>query len=747
MAKKSVKLAPSATDKTTELRIQTGPKRQYLLSTLTPETLANRRVISSSEKGLVLLLAVFASVLRLRHLNFPDSVVFDEVHFGGFARKYILGKFFMDVHPPLAKLLFAAVGALGGFNGKFEFAKIGDVFPSNVPYVLMRQLSAVLSVGTVVLLYLTLRTTGAKPIVAFLSSALLVLENANVTISRFVLLDSPLLFFIAATAYSASKLNIETPLSWNWWKSLVLTGTCLGFACSSKWVGLFTLVWVGAATAIKFWFSVGDLQQSPKSIVKQNIIKFVTLLVIPAIIYLISFQVHLSLLDQEGDGAAFLSSAFRTSFKDTTVPKSTLADVGVGSVVTLKHVETNGGYLHSHNSLYEGGSGQQQVTLYPHLDANNKWRIELYNVSEPPTSFEPILDGTKIRLYHTLTHRRLHSHDIRPSVSEIDWQNEASCYGYEGFEGDPNDDFVVEIARDLSVPGDAQDTVKAIDTIFRLRHAMTGCYLFSHETKLPKWGFEQQEVTCAGQGIKPLSYWYIEQNENEFLDPAVAEKVSYKDLTFFQKVKELHKIMWKINKGLKAPHVFESRPESWPFLQRGISYWKEGDRQVYLLGNPVVWWLSSFLFVPFGFFIAWNVLKWQLGYTLPQNPAVFNYALNTAIFLVGWFIHYYPSFLMDRQMFLHHYLPALYFGILTLGQTLEVIYSGVFPRRKYVALALFVAIFSLAAYNFVQRTAIVYGSSWDQTACAESKMLNWDYDCGIYPIAGSPESFTPKDEL
>lgn len=63
-------------------------------------------------------------VVRLRGLSYPDSVVFDEVHFGGFARKYILGNFFMDVHPPLAKMLFAAVGSIGGFNGDFEFKKL-----------------------------------------------------------------------------------------------------------------------------------------------------------------------------------------------------------------------------------------------------------------------------------------------------------------------------------------------------------------------------------------------------------------------------------------------------------------------------------------------------------------------------------------------------------------------------------------------------------------------------------------------
>ena len=58
--------------------------------------------------ALVLLLAGLA--LHFFRIGQPAVVVFDEVHFGGFADAYCCsGEYFFDVHPPHGKLL-AALG-------------------------------------------------------------------------------------------------------------------------------------------------------------------------------------------------------------------------------------------------------------------------------------------------------------------------------------------------------------------------------------------------------------------------------------------------------------------------------------------------------------------------------------------------------------------------------------------------------------------------------------------------------------
>lgn len=255
---------------------------------------------------------------------------------------------------------------------------------------------------------------------------------------------------------------------------------------------------------------------TPGQYAKHFFLRAVFLILVPVLFYLGMFAIHFICLVNPGDGDGFMSSEFQNSLNNKGMA-DTPANVAVGSHITLRHLNTQGGYLHSHDHLYPGGSQQQQITLYPHKDSNNVWLIE--NVTESEIDYREtgpryLKDGDWIRLQHVVTSRRLHSHDIRPSVTEADWQNEASCYGYEGFGGDANDNFRVEIVESKTKPGKAREQVRAIETKFRLIHQMTGCALFSHKVKLPSWGFEQQEVTCAKQGTLPNSIWYIEHNEH-----------------------------------------------------------------------------------------------------------------------------------------------------------------------------------------------------------------------------------------
>lgn len=481
---------------------------------------------------------------------------------------------------------------------------------------------------------------------------------------------------------------------------------------------------------------IGDLSKSTKSIFIIAVSKLVCLLGLPFLLYLLFFYVHFQTLTNDGDGSSFMSSAFRSTLEGNKIPTDVIPTVGLGSLITLRHTGTIGGYLHSHSHNYETGSKQQQITLYPHLDFNNQWIIES-NTQAGITfpNFQNITNGMKVKLLHSTTQCRLHSHDYPAPVSEsTDWQKEVSCYGYPGFPGDGNDDWIVEIDQKQTEPGIAREQIIALKTKFRLKHAATHCLLFSHDTKLPDWGFEQQEVSCATQAQDYLTLWYVEGDENPIL-PEDTERVSYERPTFWQKFVESHIKMWNINQGLVSHHVFESLPASWPLLKRGISYWGEHDQHlgIYLLGNAVVWWSVTAFIGIFVVLCLSELIAWQVGKPVLQDKDVINFHIQVIHYLLGFAVHIGPSFLMGRQMFLHHYLPAYYFGILAFGHALDITATYVLRRKKNFAYTLLAVFFALSYYFFKDHSPIIYGTEWTKDLCNKSKWVSsWDYNCGIY---------------
>jgi dolichyl-phosphate-mannose-protein mannosyltransferase len=159
---------------------------------------------------------------------------------------------------------------------------------------------------------------------------------------------------------------------------------------------------------------------------------------------------------------------------------------------------------------------EQQITLYPHRDTNNDWLLingtdqghpETDWMDKPLTYITP---GMRIKLQHVVSQKHLHSHDYRPPVSDVDFQNEVSGYGQPGFVGDANDYWIVEIEKGDKKDRESSKRLRTLKTHFKLRHELTGCYLFSHKVKLPEWGFEQQEVTCNKNAVRKNSLWFIE---------------------------------------------------------------------------------------------------------------------------------------------------------------------------------------------------------------------------------------------
>lgn len=54
------------------------------------------------------------------------------------------------------------------------------------------------------------------------------------------------------------ELGPSKAFSVSWWFWLIATGLGLGATVSVKWVGLFTIAWVGTLTVLQLWVLLGD---------------------------------------------------------------------------------------------------------------------------------------------------------------------------------------------------------------------------------------------------------------------------------------------------------------------------------------------------------------------------------------------------------------------------------------------------------------------------------------------------------
>jgi dolichyl-phosphate-mannose-protein mannosyltransferase len=196
---------------------------------------------------------------RLYNIHVGAFVIWDEAHFGKFASNYIRRQFYFDVHPPIGKMLVALSGVLAAYGGGFEF-KSGEDYPSDLHYAVMRSFLAVFGAMVVPLAFLTAKELGFSLKASILVASFAFFDNAYLTISRYILLDSMLLYFTAQTFYGLSVFRSVSgkPFSPGWWFWLIFTGVSIGLVSSVKWVGLFVTALVGCYTIYDLWNLLGD---------------------------------------------------------------------------------------------------------------------------------------------------------------------------------------------------------------------------------------------------------------------------------------------------------------------------------------------------------------------------------------------------------------------------------------------------------------------------------------------------------
>lgn len=241
------------------------------------------------EDFLIFFLIFFAFFTRFWNLHFPPKVIFDEAHHAFFAQSYLVGRYFFDTHPPLGKLLFALAGFLAKTpyspDCNFKFF-LGSEY-QDFKYLALRSVTAIAGSFLILIVYLFVKEMGFSKRAAFLASSLVLFDNAFLIQSRLILLDILMVFFIFLTLYLFILARKSVPFSKKWYFLNFLTGFSLGCAISIKWPALatFLLIWLTTLTFDSFF----------KKPLKEKIMKFFFLFLLPIGFYILFFFIHFSL--------------------------------------------------------------------------------------------------------------------------------------------------------------------------------------------------------------------------------------------------------------------------------------------------------------------------------------------------------------------------------------------------------------------------------------------------------------------
>lgn len=171
-------------------------------------------------KILLIVLICFGLFIRAWRLSAPHELVFDEIYYAQFAKDYLEGTIFYDVHPPLGKLLIALGIKLLGWNS------LGWRF-------------SVLIFGTALipLVYAISQRIFRNRLISFAASFLITIDGLFIVQSRTALLSSFLvLFVLSAILFYLYFLERKT-VFW-----LILSGLFFALAWSVQWTAI--IIWL-----------------------------------------------------------------------------------------------------------------------------------------------------------------------------------------------------------------------------------------------------------------------------------------------------------------------------------------------------------------------------------------------------------------------------------------------------------------------------------------------------------------------
>lgn len=645
--------------------------------------------------GMAVMLFVVGVCTRFFSLENPNHVVFDEMHYGKYAGQYLKNTFFFDSNPPLGKLMVAFAGYLANWDGNFGFDKIGVEYPDSVPLWTLRFIPAMAGSLLVPLSYLLIQELGLCAWTGALAGFMIIFDNAILTQSRFILMESIMMCFALAAILAVLKFKkvSSQPFTGVWFFWLCTSTILAAAAFSVKYIGIYSALLCWFLILQDFWRLLPSKTLSDRQLFFDYMVRLAVMVVGTIGLYVAIFYVHFEILYKAGNHDSLMTSQFQASLEGGlgSIIRGQPNLIAHGSQITLRHTYGRTCWLHSHEAVYpvkyedgRGSSHQQQVSCYTFKDINNWWIIkkperEALIVNEP---IDYIKHGDVVQIVHGMTHRALNSHDVAAPMSPNN--QEISCYIDYNISMAAENHWRIDIIN-RETAGDVWHT---INSQIRLIHVNTSQAMKFSGKQYLEWGYEQLEVVGDRNINQADTVWNVEEHQytKEDKDKEAIEREisghelipeSKTELPFWYKMLEVQFKMLMTNQENVKNHNFASDASEWPFLTRGIAYYisKTSNNQVHLLGNIVIWYTGTACTAIYaGLLVLYLLRRRRQCYDISEEEFE-EYCRVGEVLFTGYLLHYVPYFFFDRTLFLHHYLAAYVFKIMLTAYVITHVYK------------------------------------------------------------------------
>ncbi|EAX94193.1 Dolichyl-phosphate-mannose-protein mannosyltransferase, putative [Trichomonas vaginalis G3] len=283
-----------------------------ILKEIIPTQLNNQVDFVTSDVIAVVFFIFVGVFLRAFRIYYPNTPVFDEVHFGTYINNYMKGTYFTDIHPPLPKLIMAFFAYLGNYNGDIDFKKLQETkaeFPT-FEYATLRLVPAVLSGLVPVFTFLTVKFAHLSSFSAFTCACFASLDQLLITESRLYVTDGILHLFSIIAIFSIFVYENYPSIV-----TLIAQSLCIGLAISSKLTagGLILLA------LFRQFQNYSKIMSFTRA--KDAYIRCLIIIAGASVVLFSSYYVHLSILPYEPVNATNIPDCIRDSLVSREDPK------------------------------------------------------------------------------------------------------------------------------------------------------------------------------------------------------------------------------------------------------------------------------------------------------------------------------------------------------------------------------------------------------------------------------------------